>query len=141
MISLSSALWRAGAKADPTRLHIASLRDVCNDPLAAKLKWRLKKAGLSPEATESIKVVYSSEKPRMKLLPLSTEQAENPDEFGAMPNFRVRVIPVLGTIPAIFGMAMASFAATELAGLPIVPQPVPEVSRNVVKKLLKRAKK
>jgi len=127
----------AGAKADPTRLHLATLGDVCNDPLAAKLKWRLKKSGLSSEKTGAIQVIYSSEKPRMKLLPLSAEQSENPDEYGAMPNFRVRVIPVLGTMPAIFGMAMASFAATELAGIPIDPQPVPEVSRNVVKKLLK----
>ena len=64
----------AGAKSDPTRIHIASLADVCNDPLAAKLRWRLRVAA-GEEAQAKIEVVYSSEKPTMKLLPLSQEQA------------------------------------------------------------------
>jgi hypothetical protein len=104
----------AGAKADPTRIHIGTLSDVCYDPLASRLRWRMKKRNLDPS---KIDVIYSSEKAQMKLLPLDADQAENPSEFGALPNFRVRVIPVLGTLPAAFGMAMASKVITDLAGM------------------------
>lgn len=41
-----------------------------------------------------------------------------------MPGFRVRIIPVLGTIPAIFGQVMASYVVTQLAGLNVQTEPV-----------------
>ena len=40
-----------------------------------------------------------------------------------VPNFRVRTIPVMGALPASFGMAMAAFALAELAGAPLAPSP------------------
>jgi hypothetical protein len=39
-------------------------------------------------------------------------------EFGALENFRVRVLPVLGTMPAIFGNAMAAYVLCHIAGQP-----------------------
>lgn len=44
--------------------------------------------------------------------------------FQIVPGFRVRIIPVLGTIPAIFGQVMASYVVTQLAGLQVQPEPV-----------------
>lgn len=41
-----------------------------------------------------------------------------------MPGFRVRIIPVLGTIPAIFGQVMASYVITQLASLQVQMEPV-----------------
>jgi hypothetical protein len=41
-----------------------------------------------------------------------------------VPNFRVRTIPVLGTAPAIFGMAAASFILCQLAGSPFDGEPI-----------------
>lgn len=41
-----------------------------------------------------------------------------------VPNFRVRTIPVLGTAPAIFGMAAASFVLCHLAGTPFQGEPI-----------------
>lgn len=41
-----------------------------------------------------------------------------------VPGFRVRIIPVLGTIPAIFGQFMASYVVTELAGVHVQTEPV-----------------
>jgi hypothetical protein len=41
-----------------------------------------------------------------------------------VPNFRVRTIPVLGTAPAIFGMAAASFMLCQLAGSPFDGEPI-----------------
>lgn len=40
-----------------------------------------------------------------------------------VPNFRIRTIPVLGTTPAIFGLAAAAHILCELAGAPFVPEP------------------
>lgn len=41
-----------------------------------------------------------------------------------MPGFRGRIIPVLGTIPAIFGQVMASYVVTQLASLQVQMEPV-----------------
>jgi tRNA threonylcarbamoyladenosine dehydratase len=69
----------AGAKADPTRLRIAPLTEVINDPLAQKIKWKLKKHGVSAEQVLS---VFSIEKPSCELLPLDEEQRQNPQVRG-----------------------------------------------------------
>lgn len=62
--------------------------------------------------------LYSHEEVRAKLLPLELDETkgETPQDFGALDNFRVRVIPVLGTSPAIFGMSLASWVLCYLAG-------------------------
>jgi hypothetical protein len=44
--------------------------------------------------------------------------------YQVVPNFRVRTIPVLGPIPAVFGMAAAAYVLTELAQQPIVSEPI-----------------
>ena len=41
-----------------------------------------------------------------------------------VPGFRVRTIPVLGTMPAIFGMAAASYILCQLAGQPFTSEPL-----------------
>lgn len=61
----------AGGKADPTRLRIAPLSECINDPLAAKIKWKLKKMEVSAEDVMSI---FSVEKPMCTLLPLDEDQ-------------------------------------------------------------------
>ena len=103
----------AGGKADPTKLRIGSLGDCVKDPLAAKIKWKLKKHGISPD---DVTTIYSVEKPVVELLPLSDEQASAPQDFAAVDYIRLRVMPVLGTSPAIFGQAMASYILSSLGG-------------------------
>lgn len=65
-----------------------------------------------------IACVYSSELPRAKLLPLEMDAAagDRPQDFGALAGFRVRVLPVLGTMPALFGQAIAAHVLCVLAG-------------------------
>lgn len=73
-----------------------------------------------------IPVVFSLEKPKVKLLPfkgLSGEE-ENPSDYQVVPGFRVRIIPVLGSVPAIFGQVMASYVVTKLAGFQVEYEPV-----------------
>ena len=45
-----------------------------------------------------------------------------------MPGFRVGIVPVLGTMPAMFGMAAASHILCQLAHQPFNPEPVMEIT-------------
>eukprot|EP00598_Pedospumella_elongata_P014016 CAMPEP_0185013890 /NCGR_PEP_ID=MMETSP1098-20130426/99036_1 /TAXON_ID=89044 /ORGANISM="Spumella elongata, Strain CCAP 955/1" /LENGTH=503 /DNA_ID=CAMNT_0027542963 /DNA_START=406 /DNA_END=1917 /DNA_ORIENTATION=- len=96
----------AGGKSDPTKLRISPLSDCINDPLAQKIRWKLKKHGV---AAEDVMSVFSVEKPVCELLPLDEEQRLAPQDYGAVDYLRLRVIPVLGTSPSIFGQALASY--------------------------------
>ncbi|KAI5434686.1 hypothetical protein KIW84_021491 [Lathyrus oleraceus] len=113
----------AGARADPTRIRIADIRESTNDPLSRSVRHRLKKEyGIEGGIT----VVFSLEKPKIKLLPFKAPngEEENPSDYQVVPGFRVRIIPVLGTIPAIFGQIMASYTLTNLAGLQVQTEPI-----------------
>ncbi|XP_073139163.1 tRNA threonylcarbamoyladenosine dehydratase isoform X2 [Henckelia pumila] len=113
----------AGARADPTRIRVADLKESINDPLSRAVRHRLKRDyGIEG----GISVVFSLEKPKAKLLPFKgpSGEAENPSDYQIVPGFRVRIIPVLGTIPAIFGQVMASYVVTQLAGVQVHMEPV-----------------
>ncbi|XP_065850024.1 tRNA threonylcarbamoyladenosine dehydratase isoform X1 [Euphorbia lathyris] len=113
----------AGARADPTRIRVADIRESTNDPLSRSVRHRLRKDyGIDG----GIPVVFSLEKPKAKLLPFKGPSGEedNPTDYQIVPGFRVRIIPVLGTIPAIFGQVMASYVVTQLAGLQVQTEPV-----------------
>ncbi len=68
----------AGGKADPTRLRIAPLGDCINDPLATKIKWKMKKLNVN---AESVMTLFSLEKTISELLPLDEEQKLAPQVF------------------------------------------------------------
>ncbi|KAL3527436.1 hypothetical protein ACH5RR_012092 [Cinchona calisaya] len=113
----------AGARADPTRIRVADLRESTNDPLSRSVRHRLRKDyGIDG----GIPVVFSLEKPKAKLLPFKAPsgEEENPSDYQIVPGFRVRIIPVLGTIPAIFGQIMASYVITQLAGFQVQMEPI-----------------
>ncbi len=87
----------------------------------------------------AVDAVYSSEPAVKALMPLADAQAANPEEFGLLAGFRLRVIPVLGTVPALFGQAVAGHALCELAGKPIAdPVPAPGLSQTALTKLTNR---
>lgn len=114
----------AGGISDPTRLHVGDLSDVVGDKLGRSTLERLRrdhKIGLDRKKDLNITAVYSSEKTRVDLLPLTEEQRQHPDAFGTKPNFRLRIMPVLGTMPAIFGMTMATYCLAQLAGKKMYP--------------------
>ncbi|WCJ25174.1 NAD(P)-binding Rossmann-fold superfamily protein [Euphorbia peplus] len=113
----------AGARADPTRIRVADIRESTNDPLSRSVRHRLRKDyGIDG----GIPVVFSLEKPKAKLLPFKGPSGEedNPSDYQIVPGFRVRIIPVLGTIPAIFGQVMASYVVTQLARFQVQTEPV-----------------
>eukprot|EP01041_Mallomonas_annulata_P011326 gene11326-23704_t len=123
----------AGGKADPTRIRIGLLNDCIKDPLATKMKWKLKKHHINPSLVTTI---YSVEKPLCNLLPLTEEQASAPSEFGTVDYIRLRVMPVLGTSPAMFGQAMASYVLCQLANAPYLPDSCDHMSKNQKSKML-----
>lgn len=111
----------AGAKSDSSRVQIADISETFEDPLARRTRRGLKLKGVNKGVT----VVYSTEKPgEVSLLPLEEEKYQHAKEYSALPDFRVRIIPVLGTLPAIFGCCMASYVVTEIAKFPTEPLPI-----------------
>lgn len=108
-------------KSDPTRINIADISKTDEDPLAKKVRVKLKKEyGILSGVT----CVFSSEKadPRKaQLLPLPEHEfaAGKVEQLSALKNFRVRILPVLGTLPAMFGLVIATHVITTVSGYPV----------------------
>lgn len=109
----------AGCKSDPTRLFIGDISTSTDDPLSKSTRRKLRLLGVS----SGIPVVYSTERPgpgKAELQPLKQEEFEkgNVGELGVLADFRVRILPVLGTMPAIFGLSVANHVILRLTGYP-----------------------
>ena len=112
----------ASTKSDPTRINVGDITTTEEDPMARTVRRRLKQRGI----TKGVPVVFSAEKPdprKAKLLPLPDEEFEKGKvgELSALKDFRVRILPVLGTMPAIFGLTMATWIITKVSGYPMDP--------------------
>ncbi|KAK9237047.1 hypothetical protein V1525DRAFT_405135 [Lipomyces kononenkoae] len=110
----------AGCKADPTRIQIDDISGSAEDPLARATRRRLRLKGI----ITGITVVFSSEKPgpdKAALLPLDEEvfKQGKVDELGVLQDFRARILPVLGTMPGMFGLAISTHILTHLGGYPM----------------------
>ena len=118
----------AGAKADPTRLHFLDVSQSSIDPLARSVRYRLRRDyGIA----SGIRVLLSSEKPRCGLVYCGDEGTHMGD-YQVIPNFRIRTIPVLGTTPAVFGLAAAGHALCELAGAPFESTPLQRIPLKAI---------
>ena len=112
----------ASTKSDPTRINIGDISTTEEDPLARSVRRRLKKRGI----TSGIPVVFNAEKPdprKAKLQPLPDEdfaKLVSGQDIGPK-NFRVRILPVLGTMPGIFGLTITTYILTKVSGYPINP--------------------
>jgi len=109
----------AGCKSDPTKIFIGDISTSTDDPLSKSTRRKLRLLGVK----EGIPVVFSTEKPgpgKAQLLPLPEEEFAKGSvgELGVLPDFRVRILPVLGTMPAIFGLAVANHVILEITGYP-----------------------
>jgi tRNA A37 threonylcarbamoyladenosine dehydratase len=83
--------------------------------LARSVRKRLKKFNI----LKGVPVAYSTEKPHhVKLLPLEEEKVDEADQFAALPDFRSRILPVLGTIPSMFGSSIATYIILRIAKYP-----------------------
>ncbi|OJJ48342.1 hypothetical protein ASPZODRAFT_130332 [Penicilliopsis zonata CBS 506.65] len=109
----------AGCKSDPTRVVVGDISLTTDDPLSRSTRRRLKALGVSTGIT----TVFSTEKPgpgKASLLPLPEEEfvKGKVGELGVLPEFRVRILPVLGTMPAVFGYTVSNHVICDIAGYP-----------------------
>jgi tRNA A37 threonylcarbamoyladenosine dehydratase len=109
----------AGCKSDPTRVFIGDISASTDDPLSRSTRRRLRLKGVK----SGIPVVFSAEKTapgKATLLPLPEEQYAqgSVNELGVLPDFRVRILPVLGTMPAVFGLCVANHVMLSLTSYP-----------------------
>ncbi|RMZ14414.1 hypothetical protein D0860_02112 [Hortaea werneckii] len=109
----------AGCKSDPTRVFVGDISASAEDPLSRTTRRRLRMLGVK----DGIPVIYSSEKAgpgKAQLLPLPEEEFAKGQvgELGVLPDFRVRILPVLGTMPAVFGLCVANHVMLEITGYP-----------------------
>lgn len=109
----------AGCKSDPTKVVIGDISASIEDPLSRATRRRLRALGID----KGIPVIYSTEKPgpgKAELLPLPEKEYAKGGvgELGVLPDFRVRILPVLGTMPAVFGNGVANHVILELAKYP-----------------------
>jgi len=85
-------------------------------------------------------VVYSTEVPSdVKLLPLPEEEFQKGQvhELGVLDNFRVRILPVIGPLPSLFGLYATTYVLCELAGKPIQNPLAIKNRRKVYERLLR----
>jgi tRNA A37 threonylcarbamoyladenosine dehydratase len=109
----------AGCKSDPTRIFIGDISASTDDPLSKSTRRKLRLLGVN----DGIPVVFSTERPgpgKAELQPLKEEEVAkgNVGELGVLADFRVRILPVLGTMPAIFGLAVANHVILSISGYP-----------------------
>ncbi|EGP88741.1 uncharacterized protein MYCGRDRAFT_69654 [Zymoseptoria tritici IPO323] len=109
----------AGCKSDPTRVFIGDISASTDDPLSRSTRRKLRMRGVK----DGIPVVYSQEKTgpgKAQLLPLPEDEFQKGavNELGVLPDFRVRILPVLGTMPAVFGLCVANHIMLEIASYP-----------------------
>lgn len=115
----------AGCKGDPTRVDLRDISQTIEDPLSRVTRVKLRFKGICT----GIPVVFSSEKPgpdKAKLLDIADSELEkgNVGELSVLQDFRVRILPVLGPMPALFGLTIATHLLTWLGGYHSVYDPV-----------------
>ncbi|KAI1392508.1 ubiquitin-protein ligase molybdopterin-converting factor [Hypoxylon trugodes] len=109
----------AGCKSDPTRIIVGDIGTSTDDGLSRSTRRRLKLLGV----TKGIPTVYSTEKTgegKAELLPLPDDEFQKGQvgDLGVLPDFRVRILPVLGTMPAVFGYTAANHVILSVTGYP-----------------------
>ncbi|KAF7721455.1 hypothetical protein EC973_004679 [Apophysomyces ossiformis] len=92
-----------GAKADPTRIQIADISDTLDDPMARAFRRRLRKMHID----RNVPIAFSSEKPKHSKF-LSQD---------------INGLPVLGPVPAMFGMAIATHILLDITNFSALKAP------------------
>lgn len=110
----------AGIKSDPTRVMVGDISSSFEDPLSQATRRRLRVLGVK----DGISAVFSTEKPgegKAQLQPVAEAEVDKGDvgALGILPDFRVRILPVLGTMPAVFGYTTANHIICSIAGYPL----------------------
>jgi tRNA A37 threonylcarbamoyladenosine dehydratase len=95
----------ASSRRDPTRIHIADISETSVCPLARRIRKWLRRRGIEA----GIPVVFSDETP---VPPLPPDGEARTVDRGRIRNRQ----PSMGTLPGIFGYALANLVITTVAG-------------------------
>lgn len=128
----------AALKSDPTRIYLSDISETFEDPLSRATRRHLKLRGIQ----SGIPVIYSTEKPgpgkaRLEPIDQSAYEAGEISELGILPDFRARILPVLGTMPPIFGLSLVTFVLTTMAGYPTPSTKVSKTRRSLYESAFK----
>merc|ERR1712110_965805 len=129
----------AGCRLDPTRLTVCDISEAMGDPLLRATKNVLAR---TYKIRSGVPCLFSTEKPPVKLLPFM-EEDEDPSEYQTLPeiHMRVRIVPVLGPMPAIWGNALAMFVINAICQQTYEPQPIEVRGRKYWDSLLKNVRR
>lgn len=100
----------AGMKADPTKIKVNDISCTSYDDLTKTIRHRLH----ANKIYNGIPFIYSDELTKRKLLELQDHQKENVDQFRPLDRMRVRIVPVLGTMPSLFGCSLAAYVQEDI---------------------------
>jgi tRNA threonylcarbamoyladenosine dehydratase len=107
----------AGGRIDPTRLEIGDISTTKNCELIKKIRRGLHLAGIH----RGITMVFSADHARRPLLENRDAKTGLQEEHDPVAKFRTRIMPVIGTMPAIAGNAIAAHVLSKLGGVEFVP--------------------
>lgn len=120
----------AGGKIDPSRMEISDISSTKNCELIRKLRKILHRRGVR----EGIPIVYSAEGASQGLLRVQDKKSDTQEKFDQIANFRTRVMPVIGTMPAVTGNSIATYVLAKLGGIEFKSVDKENVRRNTFNK-------
>ena len=107
----------AGGRIDPTRLEIADISTTKNCELMRKIRRGLHGSGIN----DGVTVIFSSDHATRPLLESRDQKSAVQKENDGIAKFRTRIMPVIGTMPAITGNSIAAYVLSKIGGVEFIP--------------------
>ena len=107
----------AGGRIDPTRLEIGDISTTKNCELIRKIRRGLHIKGIH----KGIPMIFSCDHATKPLIVARDNKSQIQQENDDVAHFRTRIMPVIGTMPAITGNSIAAYVLSKLGGVEFTP--------------------
>ena len=107
----------AGGRIDPTRIEISDISTTKNCELMRKIRRNLHTKGIY----KGIPIVFNSDHATKPLLKSRDNKSTVQEAHDEVAKFRTRIMPVIGTMPAITGNSIAAYVLSKLGGVDFIP--------------------
>ncbi|OMJ72848.1 hypothetical protein SteCoe_28617 [Stentor coeruleus] len=124
----------AGGRIDPTRLEISDISTTKNCELIRKIRRGLHTKGIRNGVT----MIFSSDHAAKPLLGTQDKKSDIQQQHDEIARFRARVMPVIGTMPAITGNSIAAYILSKLGGVEFTPLHKDNANKDTVFKAYDR---
>lgn len=118
----------AGGRIDPTRLEIADISTTKNCELIRKIRRGLHGSGIN----DGVTVIFSSDHAARPLLESRDQKSAVQKENDDIAKFRTRIMPVIGTMPAITGNSIAAYVLSKIGGVEFTPLHKDNVNKDTI---------